>query len=71
MSTLAEIEAAVEALPHCDQERLLSRLAARIQPAARDLRLEDDPVIALIGAFDGPKDSSSRRADEILYGAGE
>ncbi|HEV7402682.1 MAG TPA: hypothetical protein VGO11_07155 [Chthoniobacteraceae bacterium] len=68
MRTFAEIEAAVEALPRPEQERLMALLAERIGH-----RLEipgQDPFEDVIGAFAGPVDATGRKAEEILYGKG-
>ncbi len=66
MSTLAEIEAAVDQLPAVEQKALLQFIAERVQ---RSEALADDPVNAIIGAFSGgePNDTG-RRAEDILYG---
>lgn len=67
MSTLAEIEEAVDKLPSTQQEALYVFLAERLRqdhPAA-------DPVADIIGAFAGGESSETgRRAEEILYGRG-
>lgn len=66
MSTLAEIEAAVETLPTSLQEELFSFLAGKLgrfgAPAV-------DPVNDVIGAFAGEPGSAGREAEDILYGA--
>jgi hypothetical protein len=68
MSTLAEIEAAVEMLPRAQQRELLTFLAAKIgRPAPAD---GEDAFAKMIGAFGGPCEATGRRAEEILYGNG-
>ena len=68
MSTLAEIEEAVDKLPSAQQEALFAFLAERL--GRQDSAF--DPVADIIGAFPGgePNDTG-RRAEEILYGHGE
>ena len=70
MSTLAEIEAAVETLPRPEQERLLSFLAERMGREVAAPVQSDDPFEEMIGAFAGPADATGRKAEEILYGMG-
>jgi hypothetical protein len=66
VSTLKEIEAAVEKLPRPEQEALLTFLADRVR---RPLSVgPDDSFDAVIGAFAGPVDATGRKAEEILYG---
>ena len=64
MSTLAEIEAAVEKLPAAEQKALLRFIAGRVH------RLEasaDDPVAALIGVYRSGTRSTGEDAENILY----
>ena len=69
MSTLAEIEAAVKALPRTQQEELFAFLAKRIgRPSASAVDAED-AFAPLIGAYAGPHEATGRRAEEILYGS--
>ena len=65
MSTLAEIEAAVEDLSKPEQEVLYAFLAARLGTAES---MADDPVADVIGAFTGAPGATGRQAEEILYG---
>jgi hypothetical protein len=66
VSTLKEIEAAVENLPQNQLEELLTFVAERIsRPKAA---AAGDPFDAVIGAFAGPCDATGRKAEEILYG---
>ena len=69
MSTLAEIEAAVDQLPVVEQRALFQFIAERIN---RSEDLVDDPVTAIIGAFpsEGPNDTA-RHDEDILYGHDE
>jgi hypothetical protein len=67
MSTLAEIEAAVENLPRPQQERLFVFLAQRMGRSSAPA-LPDDAFTNVIGAFAGPHEATGRRAEEILYG---
>jgi hypothetical protein len=68
MSTLAEIEAAVEKLPPTQQKALFDFLAERL---GRHAPAADDPVTDVIGAFAGQPGSTGRHAEEILYALGE
>ena len=68
MSTLAEIEAAVEKLSAVEQKALLRLIAERIHSFDASI---DDPVTAVIGAFAGEPSDTGRQAEEILYGRGE
>ena len=70
MSTFAEIEAAVEALPRPQQEKLMALLAERIGRRLETPIPSDDPFEDVIGAFAGPRDATGRKAEEILYGTG-
>ncbi len=70
MSTLAEIEAAVETLPRPEQERLMTFLAERVGREPATSVQSEDPFEAMIGAFAGPADATGRKAEEILYGMG-
>jgi hypothetical protein len=66
VSTLQEIEAAVENLPRPEQEALLNFLAERVHgPVSAGSK---DPFDAVIGAFAGPNAATGREAEEILYG---
>ena len=68
MSTLAEIEEAVDKLPSAQQKALFAFLAQRLEQ--RDSTV--DPVADIIGAFSsGEPNDTGRRAEEILYGHGE
>ena len=68
MSTLAEIEEAVDQLPSAQQEALFAFLAERLGRH----RLAADPVAGIIGAFSsGEPNDTGRRAEEILYGHNE
>ena len=65
MSTLTEIEAAVDQLPVEEQKALLQFIAERVH---RSETLADDPVAAIIGAFpSGEPNDTGRRAEDILY----
>ena len=65
MSTLTEIEAAVEQLPAAEQKVLLQFIAERVH---RSEALADDPVTAIIGAFpSGEPNDTARRDEDILY----
>lgn len=69
MSTLAEIEAAVDELPTAEQKALLQFIAERVH---RFEALTDDPRAAIAGAFpSGKPNDTARRAEEILYGHDE
>ena len=69
MSTLAEIEAAVDQLPVAEQKTLLQFIAERV---GRSEALTDDPVADIIGAFPGGEPNDTARRDEdILYGHDE
>ena len=71
MSTLAEIEQAVETLPPSEQEALLEFLTYRVGRKSSAEPATDDPFDAMIGAFAGPREATGRRAEDILYGRGE
>ena len=67
MSTLSEIETAVEALPRPQQEQLFAFLSEKIRgsvPAA-----SEDKFAQIIGAFAGPRAATGRQTEEILYGS--
>ena len=69
MSTLAEIEAAIEPLPMDEQKTLLQFIAERVRDREAIL---NDPVQAIIGAFpSGEPNDTGRRAEDILYGHDE
>jgi hypothetical protein len=65
MSTLAEIEAAVDKLPAAEQKALLEFIAERLH---RSEALAEDPVTALIGAYHSGTHSTGADAEDILYG---
>lgn len=66
MSTLQEIEAAVDRLPRALQEDLFAFIAERI---GRPLSVgTQDPFDAMIGAFAGPAEATGRNTEQILYG---
>jgi len=69
MSTVAEIEAAVKALPRAQQEKLFALLAERIGRSSASPPGAEDPFARLIGAYAGPHESTGRKAEEILYGS--
>jgi len=69
MSTLDEIEAAVENLPRLQQEKLFAFLAQRIGRLSPPAPAKDS-FAEFIGAFAGPHEPTGRRAEEILYGNG-
>jgi hypothetical protein len=71
MSTLAEIEQAVETLPPSEQEELFHFLARRVGREVPAASGSSDPFDAVIGAFAGPQEATGRRTEEILYGTGE
>jgi hypothetical protein len=68
MSTLAEIEAAVQSLPRSQQEELLASLAERMGRSVAGPATSPDAFAEMIGAFAGPRDATGRKAEEILYG---
>ena len=70
MKTLAEIEAAVEALPRAQQEELFAYLAERIRSSLSHPADGEDAFARLIGAFAGPHEATGRRAEDVLYGHG-
>jgi hypothetical protein len=71
MSTLAEIEAAVETLPGRSSRKLLASLAEKIG-SSRSARVKyEDAFVRMIGAFAGPSEATGRKAEEILYGSPE
>ena len=66
MSTLAEIEAAVDKLPAAEQKALLQFIAERVH---RSEALADDPVATVIGAYSSGKlNDTGSRAEEMLHG---
>ncbi len=66
MSTLAEIESAVDKLPAAEQKALFQFIAERIH---RSVALAHDPVADIIGAFSsGEPNDTGRHAEDILYG---
>jgi len=69
MSTVAEIEAAVKALPRAQQEELFAFLAERIGRSPADQYGAEDAFAPLIGAYAGPHEATGRKAEEILYGS--
>jgi hypothetical protein len=69
MSTLAEIEAAVKALPCPQQEELFAFLAKRIGCRSAGSADTEDAFAPLIGAYAGPHEATGRRAEEVLYGS--
>ena len=71
MSTLAEIEEAVVALPAPQQEELLSFITQRLRRQSPSPAQADDPVQSIIGAFAGRHDATGRKSEEILYGLKE
>lgn len=68
MSTLAEIEAAVETLPRAEQQELLAFLAEKIGSSGSAPVNGEDAFAPMIGAFAGPSEATGRKAEEILYG---
>ena len=68
MSTLAEIEAAIEQLPSPEQEELFAFLSRRMQGRHGPVPATEDPFAAVVGAFEGPRETTERNAEEILYG---
>jgi hypothetical protein len=70
MSTLAEIEAAIEKLPAIEREKLFAFLAGRIEKPASVESTDDDPFAAIIGAYAGNREATGRKAEDILYGRG-
>ena len=69
MSTVAEIEAAVKALPREQQEELFALLAERIGRSSVGQAGAEDAFARFIGAYAGPHEATGRRAEEILYGS--
>ena len=65
MSTLAEIEAAIENLPVDEQRTLLQFVAERVH---RSDAVTDDPVQAIIGAYRSGYTTTGEDAEDILYG---
>ena len=70
MSTLAEIEAAIEHLPSREQEELFGFLSRRMQGRREPAPATEDPFGGVIGAFEGPREATGRNAEKILYGKG-
>ncbi len=70
MSTLSEIEAAIELLPAAQQEELLAFLTHRTKKPDSAAPADVDPFAALIGAFAGAHEATGRNAEELLYGKG-
>ena len=70
MSTLSEIEAAVETLPLPQQERLMAFLAERIGRQLETASQSNDPFENVIGAFAGPLAATGRKAEDLLYDDG-
>lgn len=68
MSTLAEIEAAVDKLPTAEQKSLLRFIAERVH---RSESPAVDPVAALIGTYHSGTASTGEDAEDILYGNSE
>jgi hypothetical protein len=64
MSTLAEIEKAMDLLPAEEFEKLQKLVAEKARMSA----LITDPFDAVIGSFEGKREATGRNADEILYG---
>ena len=67
MSTLAEIEDAIEHLPAAEKEELLVFLSHRVIRTGAVVPEVEDPFAALIGAFAGPLEATGRNAEEVLY----
>ena len=67
MSTLAEIEEAIEHLPAPEQEELFVFLAQKVKKP-RTAESVEDPFAAVIGAFAGVQEATGRKAEDILYG---
>jgi hypothetical protein len=69
MSTVAEIEAALKALPRAQQEELLTLLAESIGRSPANPAGVEDAFAPCIGAYAGPHEATGRKAEEILYGS--
>ena len=69
MSTIAEIEAAVKALPRAQQEELFAFLAEKIGSSSAGPAGAEDAFAPFIGAYAGPHEATGRKAEEILYGS--
>jgi hypothetical protein len=69
MSTLAEIEAAVKALPRTQQAELFAFLAERIGRSSAVRADGEDSFAPFIDAYAGPHEATGRRAEEILSGS--
>ena len=65
MSTLAEIQEAAEKLPPPEQEELIAFLNKRLHGSGI---LSHDPVMSIIGIFEGEPGPAGRNAEDILYG---
>ncbi len=65
MSTLAEIEAAIEKLPPPEQEKLFAHLSERLPSL---FVLQHDPVKHIAGMLEDEPGYIGRNAEEILYG---
>jgi hypothetical protein len=63
MSTVAEIESAIEKLPIPQQEEIFAFLAQRIGIGKRPVVTSggSDPLEALIGAYEGPREAAGRQ----------
>ena len=69
MSTLAEIENAIEHLPSQELEELYAFLSRRMKKPRESAAVED-PFAEVVGAFKGPREATGRNAEKILYGKG-
>jgi hypothetical protein len=67
MSTLAEIEMAVEKLSQAQQRDLLKFLAEKLETSGPAPTQNEDAFAGIIGAFAGQRDATGRKAEEILY----
>jgi hypothetical protein len=70
MSTVAEIETAIEKLPIPQQEEIFAFLALRSDKRTTATLGNEDPFAALIGAYAGPREATGRNAEDVLYGRG-
>ncbi len=70
MSTLSEIEAAIEHLPVVQQAELLTFLTRRMARPNGTAPENEDPFAAMIGQFAGAREATGRKAEELLYGEG-
>ena len=64
MSTLAEIEQAIEHLPAPEQEELFVFLAQKVKKPGAAGSVED-PFAAVIGAFAGAQEATGRKAEDF------